>query len=78
MSIAVQNLNGPLGVQNCGMPNRLGIGPLVWLRTGWMLLRSSRLGAVRQRPRAVMRVQNLTLDSASKRVSVMLRRPLIC
>jgi hypothetical protein len=73
MSIAVQNLLDPLGVQNCGMPNRLGTGPLVWSRTGLMLLPSSRLGAVCQRPREVMRVQNLTLDSARKRVSVTLR-----
>jgi hypothetical protein len=43
-----------------------------------MLLPSSRLGAVCQRPREVMRVQNLTLDSARKRVSVTLRQPLIC
>ena len=78
MSIAVQNLPDPLGVQNCGMPNRLGTGPLVWSRTGLMLLPSSRLGAVCQRPREVMRVQNLTLDSARKRVSVTLRRSLIC
>ena len=34
MSIAVQNLLDPLGVQNSGVPNRLRTGPLVWSRTG--------------------------------------------